>query len=86
MVSRSIISSAEGRIPPATIPDTAAPAASVVSNPARSVCTASGTRHEPKRDPGDDAERALRADDDTEEIGAIRVERLAAELDDLAVR
>ena len=43
-MSRSIISIAPGRIPAATIPETAAPAASVVAKPASSVRTASGVR------------------------------------------
>ena len=41
---------------------------------------------EAERDPGRDPERALGADDHAEQVGPVRVERLPAELDDLAVR
>ena len=41
---------------------------------------------DPERDARRDPERALGADDHAEEVGPVRVERLAAELDDLAVR
>ena len=66
-------------------PETAAPAASIVWKPASSVRTACGVRTMPERDARRDPERALRADDHAEEVGPVRVERLAAELDDLAV-
>ena len=41
---------------------------------------------EPERDARDDAQRPLRADDDADEVRPVGVERLAAQLDELAVR
>ena len=45
-----------------------------------------GPAEEPERDLGGDPERPLRADEDAEHVRARRVEALAAEPDDLAVR
>ncbi len=45
-----------------------------------------GHADDPERHLGDDAERPLGSDDDAEEVHAVGVERLAAELDDVAVR
>ena len=42
--------------------------------------------HDAERDARRDAERALGADDHAEQVGAVRVERLATELHDLPVR
>ncbi len=44
-----------------------------------------GGADDPERDPRGDPERALGADDHPEQVGAVRVESCAAELDDLAV-
>ena len=72
--------------PAATIPSTAAPAASMVWNAASSVRTACGTRTSRSVMRVDDAQRPLGADDDADEVGPVGVERLAAQLDELAVR
>ena len=83
---RSIISIAAGRMPAEMIAETASPAASVDRNAARCVVTASGLRRIAQRDLRRDPERALGADEGAEQVRPVRVEGLAAELDDLAVR
>ena len=85
IVSESIISIAAGRIPAETIAETASPAESVDGNAARCVVTASGLRSDAQRDLRRDPERPLGADEGAEQVGPVRVERLAAELDDVAV-
>ena len=86
IVSRSIISIADGMTPAATIPETAAPAASIVWKPASSVRTACGARTSRSvmrvAIPSVPSEPTI----DAEEVRPVGVERLAAELDDLAVR
>ena len=67
------------------IAETASPASSIEGNAASCVVTASGLRSDAKRDLGRDPERPLRADERPDQVGPVRVERLAAELDDLPV-
>ena len=85
IVSESIISIAAGRIPAETIAETASPAASVDGNAARCVVTASGLRSTRSvisvaipSVPSEPMKAPSRSE-------PVRVERLAAELDDVAV-
>ena len=75
IASASIISTAAGMMPAPMIADTAAPAASIVSNAASSVCTALRPRRIRTVDLRDDRERAFRADQQAEQIGPGRIER-----------
>ena len=84
-MSRSIISIAAGRIPAATIAETASPASSVESEGGEQRRHGLGPAQDAQRDLGHDPERALGADEHAEQVGAVRLERLAAELDELAV-
>ena len=71
--------------PAATIPETAAPGGVHRAEAREQRPDRLRRADEAERDPRDDAERSLGADDHAEQVGAVRVERLAAELDDLAV-
>ncbi len=84
-MSRSIISIADG-ITPAAI-DSGDGGARGVHRVEAGEQRPNGLRraHDPECDARRDAERPLGADDDAEEIRPVRVECLAAELDDLAV-
>ncbi len=73
-------------MPAPMIADVAAPASSVEANPASSVRHVLRQPDQPHGDGGDDAERALGADDRAEQVVAGRVGRGAAELDHVAVR
>ena len=82
-----MISIAPGRIPAATMRDTASPASSTDANAASCVDDDLGLPHDPERHLDRDPERPLRADEHAEEVGAVvAVDRLAAELEQLAVR
>ena len=74
-----MISIAEARIPAATIPDTAAPAASIESNAASTVRTASGRRS--RRSVISVAIPSVPSEptNDAEQVGPGRLERAAAE-------
>ena len=67
------------------IAETAAPAASIERNAGEQRAHGLGLAHDAQRDLGGDPERPLGADEDAEQVGPVGVERLAAELDDLAV-
>ena len=69
-ISRSIISSAAGTMPAAMMPETASLAASTESKTASSVRYASGRADEAQRRARDDAERALGADDEPDQVVA----------------
>ena len=71
-------------MPAPMIAPTAAPAFSTSSNAASATCASCGLGSELDRDLGDDREQALAAGDEREQVVAGAVERLAAELDDLA--
>ena len=72
-------------MPPATMADTASPAASSEWNAASCVVTASGRPDDAQGDLRGDPERSLRADEQPEQVAAVGVERLPAELEQLAV-
>ena len=61
------------------------PAASHESKPSITGRAACGPRQDLQRRLGDDAELALRADDQSQEVVALGIEVRAADLDDLAV-
>ena len=72
-------------MPAAMIAEVAAPAWSVLSKPTRSVRTSSGQADQPDGHRGDDAERALGADDGAEQVVAGAVGRDPAERHDVAL-
>ena len=81
-----MISIADGRIPAATIRETASPASSIERKPASCVTTDLGPPDDPERHLDRDPERPLRADHDAEQVGpVVAVDRLAAECEQLAV-
>ena len=71
-------------MPAPMIAPTAAPAFSTSSNAASATCASCGFGSSFTVIFGDDGEQALAADDEREQVVAGRVERVAAELDDLA--
>ena len=85
MVRLSIISIAAGTMRRAIMPATAALAVSMLGNTARIVLTALGDRHQAHPDAGDDAQRALGADDQSHQVVARRVGGAAADLHHLAI-
>ena len=80
----SIISRPAGMMPAAMIAPTAAPAFSTSSNAASATCASCGFGSELDGDLGDDGEQPFAAVDQRQQVVARRVERVAAELDDLA--
>ena len=86
MASASIISIAAGRMPAPMIADTAAPPCPVVPNAASRVGTASREPGQLHDDLGDDAERALRADERAEQVVPGRRAGAVAEPGQLAGR
>ena len=74
-----------GMMPAAIIAATQAPALSTLSKPMSSARAVCGPLQDPHRGLSDDAEQALRADDQPEQIVVAAVEMLAAETHDVAL-
>jgi hypothetical protein len=83
-VQPSSISSAAGVMPTAVMAETVRAASSTDSKTASSVATCSGFAQQLHRDRRGDADRSLRADEESREIVAIGFGSLAAEVHDLA--
>ena len=85
MAGLSMYSMATGMMPEPMMAATHWPAASQELKPSSTGRAACGLRQDLQRRFGDDAELALGADDERQEVVAFRIEVRAADLDDLAV-